>query len=53
MVEIIRYEKLLNDELIEIDHSTLMFIIVNMFNINNLSIQQLSEDNYIVKVIRS
>lgn len=45
-----RYEKLLSGELIEIDYSTLMFIITNMFDINTLSIQQLSEGNYIVKV---
>jgi hypothetical protein len=50
MAEMTRYEKLLSGELIEIDYSTLMFIIANMFDINTLSIQQLSEDNYIVKV---
>ena len=45
-----QYEKLLNGEIIEVNFKTLTLILLNMEDINTLSIQHLFDDNYIIKV---
>jgi hypothetical protein len=46
------YEQLCNQQIIEVDYATLMIIISDMGEglINTLSIQQISNSNYIIKV---
>lgn len=46
------YEQLCNQQIIEVDYATLMIIISDMGEglINTLSIQQISNGNYIIKV---